>query len=193
MTSCLHKLVRVCLAVISLTAFSHRIFKRGTILTENISRENIRQCSIFFCRCPYLFTFLPFSQFYWHIRLKSTAYFFLTHLVCARTITSSYDMMWEAILTHVLKLSRIWQMGFTLCRLLPLLLRRHCKHFDCDRFACLNHRTHRQTYYRRYPHSMLSITFGYPSVCPVDPLHQRHAARLLLSALRAPRASYRSI
>ena len=48
MTSCLrNKLVRVCLAVISLTAFSHRIFQRETILTYNISLENIRQCSIF--------------------------------------------------------------------------------------------------------------------------------------------------
>jgi len=33
MTSCLHKLVRVCLAVISLIAFSHRIFKQKTIVT----------------------------------------------------------------------------------------------------------------------------------------------------------------
>jgi len=30
----------------------------------------------FLCSCSYLFTFLLFSQFYWHIRLKSTAYFF---------------------------------------------------------------------------------------------------------------------
>jgi len=43
MTSCLHKLVRVCLAVISLIAFSHRIFKHKTIAMQNISRENIRQ------------------------------------------------------------------------------------------------------------------------------------------------------
>jgi len=34
MTSCLHKLVRVCLAVISLIAFSHRIFKHKTIVTS---------------------------------------------------------------------------------------------------------------------------------------------------------------
>jgi len=33
MTSCLHKLVRVCLAVISLIAFSHRISKHKTIVT----------------------------------------------------------------------------------------------------------------------------------------------------------------
>jgi len=30
----------------------------------------------FLCRCSYLFTFLLSSQFYRHIRLKSTAYFF---------------------------------------------------------------------------------------------------------------------
>ena len=30
----------------------------------------------FLCCCSYLFTFLLSSQFYWHIRLKSTAYFF---------------------------------------------------------------------------------------------------------------------
>jgi len=47
MTSCLRKLVRVCLAVISLTAFSHRIFKHKTIVRYNVSRENIRQCSVF--------------------------------------------------------------------------------------------------------------------------------------------------
>ena len=33
MTSCLHKLVRVYLAVISLIAFSHKIFKHETIVT----------------------------------------------------------------------------------------------------------------------------------------------------------------
>ena len=47
MTSCLRKLVRVCLAVISLTAFSHNIFKHNTIVTQNISRENIGQYFIF--------------------------------------------------------------------------------------------------------------------------------------------------
>ena len=30
----------------------------------------------FLCSCSYLFTFVLYSQFYWHIRLKSTAYFF---------------------------------------------------------------------------------------------------------------------
>ena len=30
----------------------------------------------FLCSCLYLFTFLLSSKFYWHIRLKSTAYFF---------------------------------------------------------------------------------------------------------------------
>jgi len=32
--SCLRELVRVCLAEISLTAFSHRIFKHGTIVAK---------------------------------------------------------------------------------------------------------------------------------------------------------------
>ena len=64
MTSCLRKLVRIYLAVISLTTFSHRIFKHKTIVTQNISLENIRQwsilsvdvriCSHFF----YLFSFI---------------------------------------------------------------------------------------------------------------------------------------
>ena len=47
MTSYLHELVRVCLAVISLIAFSHRIFKHETTVTRNISRENIKQYFIF--------------------------------------------------------------------------------------------------------------------------------------------------
>jgi len=42
MTSYLQKLVRVCLEVISLIAFSHRIFKHKTSVTSNISRENKR-------------------------------------------------------------------------------------------------------------------------------------------------------
>ena len=64
MTSCLHKLVRVCLAVISLTAFSHRIFKHKTTVTYNISRENIRQyfvfsAAVFICsRSSYLLSFI---------------------------------------------------------------------------------------------------------------------------------------
>ena len=32
----------------------------------------------FLCSCSYLFTFLISSQFYWHIGLKSTSYFWLT-------------------------------------------------------------------------------------------------------------------
>ena len=64
MTSCLCKLVHFCLAAISLTAFSHRIFKHRTTVTK----------LHFFCRCSYLFTFILSSQFYRHIRLKSTAY-----------------------------------------------------------------------------------------------------------------------
>jgi len=41
------KLVRICLAVLSLAGFSHRIFKHKTIVKWNILRENIRQCFIF--------------------------------------------------------------------------------------------------------------------------------------------------
>jgi len=47
MTSCLRKLVRVCLAAVSLTAFSDRTIKHKTIVAQNISRENIRQRFIF--------------------------------------------------------------------------------------------------------------------------------------------------
>jgi len=62
MTSCLPKLVRVCLAVISLTAFSHRIFKHKAIVTQISSRVNIRQCSVFcvdvrICHSPPIFSF----------------------------------------------------------------------------------------------------------------------------------------
>ena len=68
MTSCLHKLVRVCLAVISLTAFNNCDVKYFTWKYQTIRH--------FLCSCSCLFTFLLSSQFYWHIRLKSTAYFF---------------------------------------------------------------------------------------------------------------------
>jgi len=74
-TSCLHKLVCVCLAVTLLTAFSHRIFKHRIILTKYFTWK-YQTMLHFICRCSYLFTFLLFSQFHWHIRLKSTAYFF---------------------------------------------------------------------------------------------------------------------
>jgi len=47
MTLCLHKLVRVCLAVISLTAFSHRIFKHNTI-GSNIFYMKISDNTSFF-------------------------------------------------------------------------------------------------------------------------------------------------
>ena len=78
----LTKLVRVCPAVISLTVFSHWIFKHKTIVTWCISRENIRQCSIFSAAVRILFTFLLSSQFYRHIRLKSTAYFLDPSCTC---------------------------------------------------------------------------------------------------------------
>ena len=75
MTSCLHRLVRVCLAVISLVAVSHRIFNNKTIVTKYFTSK-YQTLLHFLCSCSYLFTFLLSSQFYWHIRLKSTAYFF---------------------------------------------------------------------------------------------------------------------
>jgi len=48
----------------------------------------------FLCSCSYLFTFLLSSQFCWHIRLKSTAYFFdpytlYTSAVCCDTLCTS--------------------------------------------------------------------------------------------------------
>jgi len=49
--------------IISLTAFSHRIFKHETIVKQNISRENIRQCFTFSVAVR-MFTFLLSSQFY---------------------------------------------------------------------------------------------------------------------------------
>jgi len=73
MTSCLCKLVHFCLAAISLTAFSHRIFKHRTTVTKYFTWKYQTKLH-FFCRCSYLFTFILSSQFYWHIRLKSTAY-----------------------------------------------------------------------------------------------------------------------
>jgi len=44
----------------------------------------------FLCRCSYLCTFHLSFQSYWHIRLKSTAYFFLTHPVCTSTARQAY-------------------------------------------------------------------------------------------------------
>ena len=52
MTSYLHKLVRVCLAVMSLIAFSHKIVKHKNNCDVNISRENIRQYFIFSVPVP---------------------------------------------------------------------------------------------------------------------------------------------
>ena len=50
MTSCLRKLVRVCLAVISLTAFSHRICKHKTIVTKCFTWK-YQTLLHFLCRC----------------------------------------------------------------------------------------------------------------------------------------------
>ena len=75
MTSCLNKPVCVCLAVISSIAFSHRIFKDKTIVTKYFAWK-YQTMLHFLCSCSYLFKLLLSSQFYWHVRLKSTAYFF---------------------------------------------------------------------------------------------------------------------
>jgi len=58
------KLVRVCLAIILLTALGDKVFKHKTTVTQNISRENITQCFIFsvavrICSCSsYLLSFI---------------------------------------------------------------------------------------------------------------------------------------
>ena len=60
-------LVRVCLAVISLSAVSHRIFKHKTVVTLNVSREIIRQCSIFSVDvriCSHIDYFLSFVDMF---------------------------------------------------------------------------------------------------------------------------------
>jgi len=85
MTSCLHKLVRVCLAAISLIAFSHRILKQNNcdVIYFTWKYQIILH---FLCSCFYLFTFLLSSQFYWHIHLKSTAYFFNSPCISALNV-----------------------------------------------------------------------------------------------------------
>jgi len=75
MTPCLHKLLRVCLEVISLIAFSHRIFKQNNCDVKYFTWK-YQTILHFLCSCSYLVIFLLSSQFYWQIRLKSTAYFF---------------------------------------------------------------------------------------------------------------------
>ena len=79
MTSFLHRLVRVCPAVISLIDFSHSIIKHKNCDVKYFTWK-YQTILHFICSCSYLFTFLISSQFYRHIRLKSTAYF-LTHPV----------------------------------------------------------------------------------------------------------------
>jgi len=75
MTPCLHKLLRVCHEVISLIAFSHRIFKQNNCDVKYCTWK-YQTILHFLCSCSYLVIFLLSSQFYWQIRLKSTAYFF---------------------------------------------------------------------------------------------------------------------
>jgi len=70
------KLVRVCLAVISLTAFSHRIFKHKTIVTLKYFTWKYQVMFHFLRRRSYLFMLLMSSQCYWHIRVKSNSLLF---------------------------------------------------------------------------------------------------------------------
>jgi len=74
-TSCLRKLVRFCQAVISLTAFSHGYLNIKQ-LWRKIVYAKYQTMLHLFRSCSYLFTLLLSFQFYWHIRLKSAAYFF---------------------------------------------------------------------------------------------------------------------
>ena len=76
------KLARVWLAIISLTAFSHGLFKHKTIFIVVATIATVKyftwkyQTLLHFLHsCSHLFAFLLSSQFYWHIRLKPTAYF----------------------------------------------------------------------------------------------------------------------
>ena len=76
------KLARVCLAIISLTAFSHGLFKHKTIVIVVATIATVKYFTWkyqtllhFLYSCSHLLAFLLSSQFYWHIRLKPTAYF----------------------------------------------------------------------------------------------------------------------
>jgi len=112
--SCLHKLVHVCLAVISSTVFSHRIFKYKTIKWRKCFTWKYKTALHFLCTCLCLFTVLPSSQIYWHIRLKSTAYFFEPPLELWRwqvnvtsTISSAADVGLSATVVSELKLTLV--------------------------------------------------------------------------------------
>jgi len=68
--------VRVCLAEISLLSVIEYLNIKQ--LWRKISYMKISDNTVlhFLCSCSFLITFLLSYQFYWHIRLKSTAYFF---------------------------------------------------------------------------------------------------------------------
>ena len=62
----------------------------------------------FLCSCSYLFTFLLSSQFYWRIRLKSTAYFFEPPCKCMlysgmshSLLSQSYNILFLLLITVV--------------------------------------------------------------------------------------------
>ena len=114
MTPCLHKLVRVCLEVISLAAFSHRIFKHKTIVTKYFTWK-YQTMLHFLCGRSCLFTFLLSSQFYWHIRLISTAYFFDPPCTCIL-----YRTLFCKSVTRVVKfdVARVAKCVVLLCRVI---------------------------------------------------------------------------
>jgi len=82
MTSCLRNvLVRVCLAIIvvpTLTAFSHRIFKhRQYMYWQKYFTWKYQTMLHFLCSCSICSRSSYLLSFHWHIRIKSTAYFFV--------------------------------------------------------------------------------------------------------------------
>ena len=87
MMSYLHKLVRICLAVVSLIAFSHRIFKQNNCDVKYFTWK-YQTILHFLCSWSYLFTFLLSSQFYW----QSTAYFFDPPVYCFLVYTVRFPI-----------------------------------------------------------------------------------------------------
>ena len=121
-TSCLRKLVRVCLAVISLIAFSHRIFKHRTIVTKYFTWKYHTMLH-FLCRCSYLFTFFLYSPFYWHW-LKINSYFFWPTLYSSYKIYKSERKIkchWTSLACRIGLISYM-----ILCKLLLKLARSGC-------------------------------------------------------------------
>jgi len=86
MTSYLHKLIRVCLAVISLTAFSHRIFKQNNIiqpsghLTINMILMQLNVYNGGLQSAYLVFTIIPIIN-----ALVSLIFLVLSNVVCVLT------------------------------------------------------------------------------------------------------------